>query len=169
MELILWGVIIAAILVFLYLYYLRVVKKKSYDEIISQTKVYVVVFLIVIVVFLFVYRVIIIEFLEENEGGSFIWTLLNSLLLGMYVVAIGLTMGGRKGILKAIMLVSVVYITLSWGGYIGLRVTINIIIFVEKVFESNTIQGVFFLTWNWYIFIIIFVASNLTESEIKDD
>ena len=98
--------------------------------------------------------------------SSLIYSLLNGLLLGAFV-AILVNVSTMNRYVKIIVVVFVLIFALI-GIAVGIGVQIFLPLFHPQVFESNTVKGIDFLIGNLAILTLIFFASLITESEVKN-
>lgn len=85
----------------------------------------------------------------------------------MYITAIGLTAGVGEWWKKFMLFTVLVVIFLSGFGYFGLKLTFNVSWLLYSIFETNTVNGIRFLTYNFVIFTGIYFVTFLTEGDIK--
>lgn len=118
---------------------------------------------------------IIIEFLldksEYNDiemfnQPSFIFTILNALILGVYLNCLNLVIPTKK--VNSLIIFIVIWIIFSCFGMFGLRITFNFPFLIYQSYTSNTAEGILFFIMNLTYFCLIYILSFLIESETKN-
>lgn len=97
---------------------------------------------------------------------SFIWTIINAIILGGYLMAIGLTTSMSKR--NWLIIFAIVLILLIVIGMFSIRITINLPFLIYKSIQTNTSEAQLFFTSNLlFVLLPIFLISHITEAEIK--
>lgn len=106
---------------------------------------------------------------SENGEESLIFTLLNSLIMGMYVTCLGWSVGASKWYIK-LLLIGIVGLFLYLGfTNVGLKVCSNLPIFLVSCYESNSAQGIVFFLGNLLFFTALFGLTFITEGEKQNE
>ena len=105
------------------------------------------------------------------QDTSFVFTLLNALVFGVFLNIIGLNGKGifRKTTIKATTLILLVLLAISGFGFFGLLFVFNFplnLILTYNIFSTNTVHGIRFFGYNILLFVLITFFSFLTESEV---
>lgn len=119
-------------------------------------------------------EIIIIEINSEKYYKGLLFSMLNALIFGMYlnVCGFGFNKIMSKSFFKYTAFVFILLMTVQGFGLWGFRFTfqvnkpLNFNLLAYNVYESNSEKGILFLTFNIYIFGIIWFLSFLLESEI---
>jgi len=96
---------------------------------------------------------------------SIIFTILNGLVMGVYLNTIGLTSSSKKANMLVVFMI--IWIVFSCIGLFGFRITLNFEIFLYKSYTSNTAEGILFFVSNLPYLALIFMLSHLIEGERK--
>lgn len=154
------------VVVSIYLIYMLVKRKYTIFEKTKFVKYVLYLVLINLILMMFFFDVIEVYFIADVEYSSgMFWSLLNSLVIGMILLAIGV-FGVRTGnYLNYIIIILVVCLALSGMGYIGIRLVFNIPLFIWNTYDSNGIYGIWFYSLNSYLFIGLVFVSILFEKE----
>lgn len=99
-----------------------------------------------------------------NPESSFIYSLLNGLLMGAYL-AILVNVGQMNKYIRLFLVVFTLVFAIL-GVAIGICLGIYLPLFSPQNFESNTVDGINFLVGNIGVLMIIFFASLVAESEV---
>lgn len=105
------------------------------------------------------------------SNSSWIFTLLNALIFGVYLNIIGYGGGNifKRNALRTLLLVVLVILCFSGFGYFGLLVKFNFpfnLLFFYDIFSTGTVHGIRFLSFNILLFIVILFFSFLLEREV---
>lgn len=108
------------------------------------------------------------QYTTENivSNPNFIFTILNGLLLGVYLNCIGLSFSSNKR--NAIMIFVCVWLIFNLFGLFGIRLILNFPFLIVKVFESNTATGCLFFIGNILYFLLIWILSLMVLTETKN-
>lgn len=146
-------------------------KTDSFNDIWMFLKVIFLVIFINLFLLLFAIEVIIIYITLGTETGSESWifVLLNSILLGIYLNVCGLKFGSNKNeIMKYTILFVLVYIAVSGFGYLGVLVEFREPIsdyLNYRFIQTNSTIAIEFIIWNIVLFILIYFISFMVEKE----
>jgi len=122
-----------------------------------------------ILVSLFLFHIIDVYIIT---GRSYIigmfWMLLTTIVIGMIMLAIGLTLKGNY--IGYIFIIMIIVSALSGFGYIGYRIDFNIeflifIGFFEKTYETNSVLGIIFYIKNVLFFTLMVFISTIFEKD----
>ena len=169
-----YAVVIIGIVLFILAFYILYFRKDK--ESFSDTALFlrILVYSAVIILFLliFVFRVIVLYITAGKETGSESWifTICNALLLGIYINVIGFQSNISNNAIRYIIIFTLVFIALSGLGYLGIliefRKPVSDILFYNE-YQSNSAKGIYFFSFNVLFFILIYFISFITESERK--
>lgn len=128
----------------------------------------------VFAIYLLYAEIIIIEIHSESYYKGLLFSMLNALIFGMYlnVCGFGFNKLMSRSFFKYTAVVFLVLMTCQGFGLWGFRFTFNVNkplnfkLLAYNVYESNSEKGIRFLTYNIYIFGIIWFLSFMLESEI---
>lgn len=122
--------------------------------------------LVIFIIFWIAFGGLEIRFTFLDEESNALWSLLTSLVFGMYSHLLGFSIGIRKNKWRVVLVIIILIVYVGFSAYLGLEVTINFPnLFIHKTFGTNTINGVLFFTLNIPIWTIIYFATLLTERE----
>jgi len=146
-------------------------KTDSFNDIWTYLKVFLLSVFIVLLLLLFSLEIIIIYITLGTETGSESWifVLLNSILLGIYLNVCGLKFGSNKNeLMKYMILFCLVYIALSGFGYLGVLIEFREPIsdyLNYRFIQTNSTIAIEFIIWNIVLFILIYFISFMVEKE----
>lgn len=125
-------------------------------------------FLIIqIPILLMVFRIIVLEFINNNQFLGVLYSLLNSMLIGVWLNVIGFGFKNKEKTMRFVLLAVASIFMISSASLVGIRITLNIPILAEKVFETNTGQGAIFYISNIALFDAVSLSSFIAEGESK--
>jgi hypothetical protein len=102
----------------------------------------------------------------NNSIESTIYNILNALILGMFLNALGFVFSIQDKKTKFILLFIIIFILLLGIQNIGFRISIHIPLFENWYsFSSNTVDGIYFFSLNIGIWTILWGSSFLIESD----
>ena len=102
----------------------------------------------------------------ESEVSHYLFSILNSLLLGVYLSATLPISGKRsRNITIALVAFIIIFAILSLG-YVGIFLYLNFNFLSEKTYISNQIEGLRFFISNLQWFLLLYAISLLIESEV---
>ncbi|HEC92908.1 MAG TPA: hypothetical protein ENI51_07970 [Candidatus Atribacteria bacterium] len=158
--------IICFILIIFY-YYFR--KETSFTDVWLYLKL--IFYSLVIIAFLFVFALEIIQIFitqgVEEGSESWLFLLLNALLMGMYLNILGVQ-ANTKSSVRFLLLFILIYLSVSGFGYLGILIIINEPIsnyLLYNIYQSNSAHGIYFVWCNLAFFIVILFLSFTTESD----
>lgn len=163
-------IIILSIFILYFLYYF--IKKRAFQNLESfllYAKVIGFTILLIILLICLIDQFIIIEITEGAEYATIIFVLINAFLIGVYInITFSSLFESKNKLLKYTLVLVLLYVTITNFGDLGIRLILNTdvyipLILVEKVFESNTPQGVRFMFHNIVLLLTIFGTSFLLE------
>lgn len=102
----------------------------------------------------------------QSEVSHYLFSILNSLLLGVYLSATFPLSGKRsRYITLGLVIFAIAFAILSLG-YVGIFLYLNFSFLSEKTFISNQIEGLRFFISNIAWFLLLYAISLLIESEV---
>lgn len=101
----------------------------------------------------------------EIELEHYLWSLINALLIGVYISALVPLSGKKDYRITIILIIVIIVIAILSLGYLGIFLFIDLPIFCVKTFISNQIEGTEFFIANIAFFLIIYASSFLIEAE----
>ena len=111
--------------------------------------------------------IIAIDFnLLQIEVNHYFWSILNGLMMGVYLSALLPISGKRNKNLTIILVVAIVIISILSLGYLGIFIYANLPIFVSKTYISNQIEGAEFFITNLAFFLLLYAVSFIIEAEV---
>ena len=167
-------IVLIALFILYFLYFF--IKKRAFQDLGSfllYSKVFFMCFVAIIVLLLLITRFIIIEFTENAEASSIIFMLIVALLMQFYLnITFSGLMESDSKILQYSLLILVIYIMISSFGETGLRVVLNVDVIIplvlqEKVFETNTPNGIRFMFLNILVLIVLHFITFVLERKQK--
>lgn len=170
----LYTIIIFSIAFFVALIYLLYFRKKKESFTDAWMFFKIIAYSTVLILFLFVFAlemiVIYITMGEETGTESWIFLILNVLLLGMYINILGFRSKVSINSIRYLILFVLVMFSLSGFGYLGVliefREPISDYLFY-RFYQSNSTHGIFFFVLNILLFTLIYFISYMTESEVE--
>ena len=102
----------------------------------------------------------------QIEIDHYFWSILNGLMMGVYLSALLPISGKRNKNLTMVLVIAIVVISFLSLGYLGIFVYINLPIFIERIYISNQIEGVRFFMTNIAFFLLLYAISFIIESEL---
>ena len=143
---------------------------ESFTDVWTFLKIFAYCTLAVGFLFIFALEFIVVYITMGTETGSESWIfmVINVLLMGMYLVAIGVGANSSGGLMRYSMLFCLVLISLSGFGYLGLLIEFRKPIsdyLLYRFYQSNSTHGIFFFTFNFVLFLLIYFISFFTEHE----
>lgn len=139
---------------------------KELSERVLLIKLCIILVIGILVCLAFLFELIKVWISVDSTNSNFIWTILISILLGIYMSILGIT-NSMKNPNRIMLLIITIYLFLVGLGIFGFLIYIDMPFLLYKFYESNTIRGIYFLLSNLYILIIFYVVSFLTESEVS--
>jgi len=128
-------------------------------------------FVLFLLVFSLEYLVIYITFGVDSGSESWIFVLVNSLLLGIFLNVCGIHFNRKNkngNSQKLLLLFSLIYLGLTGLGYLGILLEIRKPIsnyLIYRFIQSNSAHTIWFVFYNFPIFILIFFISFVLEKE----
>lgn len=116
---------------------------------------------------LFLFRVIVIEFIDNSSTLGVFYSLLNSILIGVWLNVIGFGFKNKEKVGRLILLIIASIFMISSASLLGIRITLNLSFLSYKTFETNTEIGALFYISNIALFDSIALASFIAEGETK--
>ena len=102
----------------------------------------------------------------QSEVSHYLFSILNSLLLGVYLSATFPISGKRsRNITIALVGFIIIFAILSLG-YVGIFLYLNFNFLQEKTYISNQMEGLRFFISNLHWFLLLYAISLLIESEV---
>jgi len=170
-------VFIIIILVLFILYFLYFfIKKRAFQDLSSfllYGKVFFVVIMLILALLCLISQFIIIEVTENAKDASIVFMLIVALLIQFYInITFSALFENNSKITQYTLLIVVLYVSITGFGETGMRVILNTEVYIplvltEKLFESNTPNGVRFMFMNLVILIVVHGASYLIERKKK--
>ena len=170
-------VFIIIILVLFILYFLYFfIKKRAFQDLSSfllYGKVFLVVIMLILALLCLISQFIIIEVTENAKDASIVFMLIVALLIQFYInITFSALFENNSKITQYTLLIVVLYVSITGFGETGMRVILNTEVYIplvltEKLFESNTPNGVRFMFMNLVILIVVHGASYLIERKKK--
>lgn len=102
----------------------------------------------------------------QSEISHYLFSILNSLLLGVYLSATLPLSGKRSKYITIGLIVFIVLFAILSLGYVGLFLYLNFNFLNEKVFISNQVEGIKFFITNIAWFLLLYAISLLIEAEV---
>ncbi|HEC92881.1 MAG TPA: hypothetical protein ENI51_07835 [Candidatus Atribacteria bacterium] len=164
--------VIVALIIFIAYFLFIFFKNRKYKELenfLLYGKVVMYCILIILSCVLILSNFIIIEITYNTKYANLVFTLINALLLGVYInITFGNFRQNQK--IRFVLLIFVLYILFTGITDLGLRLTINTeeyipFILAEKVYENNTPQGIRFMWLNIGTLSTLFGLSFLLEQK----
>ena len=150
--------------------FIRALRGYDIEQLKRDIKFWVIFILVIIFLFLLFTGTIKILFFYGTEESSIIYTLLNALVFGVYINALGIfNKGMKKRNYKLIVLVVALFIMLCGFGYFDYRIHFNFWFFYYKVFSTSSVHGILFFWLNIYFWSALYFLTFITESEEKSD
>lgn len=128
--------------------------------------------LFIFLAFIIYYEYIVIDLPKSRKAfESFMYTILNALMFGIYLNITGFGIKITKRWIKYFLLFVILYLISAGFGTFGISITINLPpdyrwLLQYRTYCSNNKDGIWFITYNWYILLTVLVISFGTESEI---
>lgn len=160
--------------IFYFLYFF--IKNKAFQDLGSfllYAKVFFFVCLGIIMLILLITRFLIVEITENAKDCSIVFMLIVALLMQFYLnITFSGIMESNNKIIQYGLLIIVIYIMVSSFGETGLRVILNIDVFIplvlqEKTFESNTPNGIRFMFGNLVVLLVLHAITFIMERKRK--
>lgn len=149
-------------------YDLQYFKSYDYTKLKNDIRFYAIVILIVFLVICLITGVIKVKFLIGSQESSILFTVLNSLVFGVYFNIVGLRFGITKQNTKLVILVILIIVMLLGFGYFDLQFEFNFFFFAYKIYSTSSYHGIYFFTYNIYIWSSIYFLSFFIESEVEN-
>lgn len=102
----------------------------------------------------------------QIEIEHYFWSILNGLMMGVYLSALLPVSGKRNKNLTIVLVIAIVIISVLSLGYLGIFIYINLPIFVSKTYISNQIEGAEFFITNIAFFLLLYAISFIIEAEV---
>lgn len=175
-QLLVWVVVVLCFFIMYFLYYF--IKNKAYQDLGSfllYGKVFFVISVVIIMIFCLISQFLIVEITENAEDASLIFMLGVALLLQFYInITFSALIESESKFMQYSMLIAVIYVAITGFGEIGLRVILNTEVYIplvlqEKMFESNTPNGLRFMFLNILIMLALHGVTYLLERKKKKD
>lgn len=141
-------------------------KHKELSERWLLTKFILVLLAGLIICLIFIYDIIEIYISVNSDNSNFIWSILNVLIIGIFMNIIGIG-SSMKQVNRTFLLLAVVYLAIVGFGYFGFLIKFNLPFLIYKKYETNTIRGIYFLTLNIVFLLLVFFISFLSESDVS--
>jgi hypothetical protein len=103
--------------------------------------------------------------LEESSLSGTIFTLLNALIMGMYISVLGLLDTHSSKLWKYVLFIAIIILAVMGLSGIGFRITLLTDFLIYKSYCDNTVEGIVFFISNLPLLTSIYFISFLTESE----
>jgi len=165
-------ILIASIVVLILIYFKYFRKKESdFSNAWLYVKIVAVIFAIVLTCLFFYFEVIeiwIIAGQSEAKTESWLFSLLNALLLGALLNVMGIFSDVKSRAFKYFTLFSVLLIAIAGFGYLGVKVIFNAPLsklLSYREFQTNSADVSYFVLFNLGFFTLILFLSFLTEQE----
>lgn len=168
--------IILILVIFLLYFFYFFIKNRAFQDLSSfllYGKVFLFVIGIIIALLCLISQFIVIEITENAEYASIIFVLIVALLIQFYLnITFSALIENNSRFTQYTLLIIVLYISITGFGEIGTRIILNTEVYIplvlqEKMFESNTPNGVRFMFLNVIIMLVIHGASYLIERKRK--
>lgn len=101
----------------------------------------------------------------DSEISHYLFSILNSLLIGVYLSAVLPTSGKRSKYVTILLIAFVIIFAILSVGYIGIFLYLNLNFLAERIYISNSVQGLIFFSKNIAFFLTLYAISLLIESE----
>ena len=169
-------IIILILVLFLFYFLYFFIKSKAFQDLSSfllYSKVFISIIGIIIMILCVISQFIIVEITENAKYASIIFVLIVALLVQFYInITFSALVESNNKLTQYTLLIVVLYIAITGFGAIGLRLILNTEVYIplvlqEKMFESNTPNGVRFMFMNVVIMIVIHGASYMIERKTK--
>ena len=105
---------------------------------------------------------------SKNTNESYLFTILNSMMLLLFMVSCGFQITIKQGKWKLVVIIIIIYILYLGFTEIGIQIIFNknFGLLLYKTYESNTKSGVKFFIYNFFTFwIFVYIISFIFESE----
>jgi len=107
-----------------------------------------------------------ILFFAGSQESSILYTLLNALVFGVYINALGIFNKGTKKLKYKLIILSVAILIMITGfGYFDFQIHFNLWFFAYRIYSSSSVHGILFFWINLYFWSAIYFLSYMTESE----
>lgn len=158
---------IAIFLILLYIRYFR--KDSAFSDFWLFFKIVLIGLFLIGFLLIFMYEIVVIYISIGKETGteSWIFLVLNVLLLGIYINVCGFRSKSTNAE-RYLFLSILVILSLSGLGYLGLLIKFNPPIsdyLLHDIYQSNSVEGIYFFTYNFLLFTLIYFLSFITEKE----
>ena len=102
----------------------------------------------------------------QSNVSHYLFSILNSLLIGVYLSATFPLSGKRSRYVSIILIVFIIVFAVLSLGYVGIFLYLNFHFLQEKTFISNQVEGIKFFVSNIAWFLLLYAISLLIESEV---
>lgn len=163
--------LIGVLSIFYFAYFRR--KSESFSDTWIFIRVCLFALVIILCLLIFAFSVIKIFVTIGNETGteSWIFTIINALLLGMYLNICGILTSKKYNPTRVLFFFVLIFLAVSGFGYLGLLIEfgspVDTILFYYK-YQGNSAHGIFFFSYNIILFTLIYFISFITEGDIKE-
>ena len=127
--------------------------------------------IMVIILFFIVFEHFTFEIITETSYLiGLLWTLMVGLITYMFLNISGVGKAKSNNKYEFIVLFILILLSLSGFGYLGIRITINPRSYVYSYlyyheFQTNSYRGIKFIAYNWFVVVLFFFISFITERE----
>lgn len=167
LELNIFLIILISAIVFIVLLVYYNLRHRELSERYLLIKFIVYALIIIAVDLLFLYEVIRIWISVDSVNSNIVWTILLTILNGIFLVIIGVGNSMRQ-LYKTLLVVMIAYLFFVGFGFFGFLFHFDLPFLLYKWYETNTIRGIYFFVSNLYVFMIIYIVSFISESEVRD-
>ena len=146
--------------------FIRLLRGYDIEALKNDIKFWLLFFGVIIGIILLATGTIKILFFAGSQESSILYTLLNALVFGVYINALGIfNKGTRKLKYKLIILFVAIIIMITGFGYFDIQLHFNFWFFAYKIFSSSSVHGINFFWVNLYFWMCVYFLSYLIESE----
>jgi len=150
--------------------FIRLIRGYNYEQLKQDVKFWLLFVGVIVVIILFLTGTIKIYFIAGSEESSILYTLLNALVFGVYINALGIFNKGIKKLkYKILILIFAVFIVICGLAYFDIQVHFNLWFFLYKIYSSSSVHGINFFWINLYFWSAIYFISYMTESEESNE
>lgn len=115
------------------------------------------------------FNILVIEWTFNTSDSGLLYSIMNSLLIGAFLVVIGFQSKQKPIVMKIIIIVIVSIFLISSTSLIGVRITLNLPFLIYHSFSTNTGEGAIFYITNIVFFDALIVASFISEGDKSAD
>jgi hypothetical protein len=140
-------------------------REKKSGKIWKKWKFWLILVGIIFVILLFIFRVIVIEltFMEENTHALF--SIITAFIWGMYLHVLGFSFGITQTKWRILIVIVLLIFYVWFSAYLGIRIILNIPIFIYNRFCTNTAEAAYFFGFNLPLWTVLWLVSLFTEKE----